>query len=70
MQDASGKAADRAVGWAIATGAPFAFGEQSSHLLLTSHVALMSLPASSAYKSSSPDMFYKSACYLQEAMLV
>jgi len=25
-QDASGKAADRAVGWAIATGAPFAFG--------------------------------------------
>ena len=29
MQDASGRAADVAVGWAIAAGAPFAFGEAS-----------------------------------------
>lgn len=43
VQDATGKAADIAVGWAIGVGAPFAFGEDPvklSQALLTKLVCL------------------------------
>ena len=51
LQDATGKAADIAVGWAIAVGSPFAFGEMTFHappLPLTSLDAINS-PARQRY---------------------
>lgn len=55
-QDATGNAADIAIGWAIAVGSPFTFGEQQSpSYILVLSLSLLSLLLSPwQYRFASP----------------